>query len=367
MSTTAKAAVAYDKNGTVVIEDVVLDSLRPNELLIEIEACGICHTDEKFRQRLPLPAVFGHEGVGSVLEIGDRVKNASVGDRVILSYPYCTNCSPCRRNEPYRCERIPALKFGGGRLDGTSAVTLDGRSITSGFFQQSSFATKAVVVEQTVVPVADEYRDITSSVLAAMPCGVQTGAGAVMNTFAGRPNEGIAVMGAGAVGISAVMAAKTIGMNPIICADLHPERLALAGELGATHIVDVGKESLMDIVKLAAPKGVHYALDSSATVAGLEASIEAIGQGGKVGIVSYPNDGDAFPFNTKTLFLKVASIHAIVQGFSVPQTFLPKLLELHKKGSFPVERLVSTYEFSDINRALEDAHSGAAIKPVLLM
>ncbi len=120
-------------------------------------------------------------------------------------------------------------------------------------------------------------------------------------------------------------------------------------------------------IKVILPRGVRYALDSSATVPGLKTSISAIGQGGNVGIVSYPNDGEDFPFNTKELFLKVASLHGIVQGSSVPREFLPKLLVLYNEGRFPIERLVTTYDFSEINTALHDAHSGEAIKPVLLM
>ena len=367
MTTSATAAIANDKSGTVSLEEVILDDIAPREVLVRIEACGICHTDEKFRQRLPLPAVFGHEGVGVVEAVGSTVGDVDVGERVILSYPFCTECAYCERSEPYRCERIPALKFGGKRLDGSATISLDGTDITSAFFQQSSFATHAIALEQAIVPVSDLAADCPAEVLAALPCGVQTGAGAVMNTFDGQVGESIAIMGAGAVGLSAVMAAKVIGMSPIICVDLHAGRLELAGELGATHVINVSDGDVVESIRSAAPEGARYALDSSATVPGLETAIAAIGQGGKVGIVSYPNEGEPFPFNTKELFLKVASLHGIVQGFSVPRAFLPRLLELYNRGVFPIDKLVTTYEFKDINTALDDAHSGAAIKPVLLM
>ena len=367
MKTKATAAIASSKSGPVSLEEVLLDDIGVHEVLVRIEACGICHTDEKFRQRLPLPAVFGHEGVGVVEATGSAVRDVDVGERVILSYPFCTECSPCGRHEPYRCERIPALKFGGKRLDGTATISYEGEDITSAFFQQSSFATHAIALEQAVVPVSGLAADVPAQVLAALPCGVQTGAGAVMNTFDGQAGESIVILGAGAVGLSAVMAAKVIGMSPIICADLHAGRLELAAELGATQVINVADGDVVASIHEIAPKGVHYALDSSATVPGLEAAIGAIGQGGKVGIVSYPNEGEPFPFNTKDLFLKVASLHGIVQGFSVPREFLPRLLELFNDGVFPIDRLVTTYEFKDINKALDDAHSGAAIKPVLLM
>ncbi len=367
MSTSARAAVAREKQGPVRIENVELDSLRDDEILVRIEACGICHTDEKFRQRLPLPGVFGHEGVGHVEKTGDGVHDLVAGDRVILSYPFCTECAPCDRNEPYRCEKIPLLKFGGKRMDGSHTITQDGEAITGAFFQQSSFATYAIARAQAAVRVTELAKDTPAEVLAAMPCGVQTGAGAIFNTFDGQAGESVAIMGAGAVGLSAVMAAKVIGMGPVICADLHAGRLELARELGATHTINVADGDVAEAIKAICPRGVRYALDSSATVPGLKSSISAIGQGGDVGIVSYPNDGENFPFNTKELFVKVASLHGIVQGFSVPRDFLPKLLTLYNDGRFPIERLVTTYDFSEINTALHDAHSGKAIKPVLLM
>lgn len=367
MTTRATAAVAHSKSGSLSLEQVTLDDLQPHEVLVQLEACGICHTDEKFRQRLPLPAVFGHEGVGIVEAVGAAVTDAKVGDRVILSYPFCTECDPCLRDEPYRCERIPALKFGGTRLDGTCPMTLNGEGITSAFFQQSSFATYAIAIEQAIVPVSELAGDVPAEVLAAIPCGVQTGAGAIMNTFEGQPGEGVAIMGAGAVGLSAVMAAKLIGMHPIVCAETHAGRLALAGELGASHLINAAEADVAGAIRRIAPKGVRYAIDSSATVPGLEASIGAIGQGGKVGIVSYPNEGKPFPFSTRDLFLKVASLHGIVQGSSIPRQFLPRLLDLYGEGVFPVDRIVTTYAFADINRALGDAQSGRAIKPVLLM
>jgi aryl-alcohol dehydrogenase len=364
MSYPTTAAIVSQPNGAFDLQSVDLADLAPGEILVDIDACGICHTDQKFQNILPLPAVLGHEGTGIVRETGAAVRSVHPGQRVILSYPFCTHCPKCLVGEPYRCENIPALKFGGKRLDGGCTVSRNQQPVTSAFFQQSSFAHAAIALEQSAVPVT---REIAPEMLAALPCGVQTGAGAIMNCFKPSPGDPVLVIGAGTVGLSAVMAAKAVGAYPIICADVNAMRLDLATELGATDVVNVTEDDLVARVMEKTARGVRFALDTSATEIGLKNAIASIGQGGVVGIVSYPAGGDAFPFNTKELFLKVASIVSIVQGFSIPKLFLPKLIDLQAAGLFPYEKLISTYRFENINEAFEDMRAGTAIKPVLLM
>jgi len=364
MTTSATAAIAYKAGSPLALEPVELAELQANEILVNVQACGICHTDTKFQQVLTLPGVFGHEGTGTVEEVGAGVSDIQPGDRVIMSYPFCNHCSPCLEAEPYKCEDIFALKFGGQRLDGSKTISLNGKGISSSFFQQSSFATKAICLEQAAVKIDSS---LPPEMLAALPCGIQTGAGAVLNSFKVKPAEGVVIFGAGAVGLSAVMAARLCSANPIICIDMNETRLQLAKELGATHLFNAAEEELIRLVHEVAPRGVQYAFDSSASVPGLKNAISCIGQGGQVGIVSYPLGGDEFPFTTKDLFLKVGSLHGIFQGSSVPRLFLPKLIALQESGEFPYEKLITTYNFSDINQAFEDTHSGGVIKPVLLM
>lgn len=364
MTTRAMAAVAYDPTGNLAIQEIELDDLQPKEVLIDIEAVGICHTDSKFQKILPLPGVFGHEGTGYVLEVGSDVTEVKPGDRVIMAYPFCTNCMPCQDAEPYKCENIPALKFAGQRIDGTQTISLNGEKITSSFFQQSSFATKAITLEQSVVKVGTEP---APELLAGLACGVQTGAGVILNSFQVKADDPILIIGAGAVGLSAIMAAKYKGAGPIICIDINEERLKMATRFGATHIFNANQKSLKDDILNVAKKGVKFAFESSASVAGLKNAIDCIGQGGRIGIVSFPISGQEFPFTTKDLFLKVGTIESIVQGSSTPKIFLPKLMELQKKGFFPYEKLIKTYKFSEINKAIQDVRTGKVIKPVLLM
>ena len=364
MPTPATAAVASHADGPFRLRSVELDGPRHGEVLVRIEACGICHTDLKMRTRLPLPAVLGHEGTGVVEELGPGVHGVRPGDRVILSYPSCGDCPPCERAEPFRCEHIPQLKFSGARLDGTQPVRIDGAPASSAFFQQSSFATRAVAHERTLVPVRTEH---PPELLAALPCGIQTGAGAVLNTFRAAAGNPLVVIGVGAVGLSAVMAGRLVGATPIVVVDVLSARLDLARELGADVGVDASVEDVAARVWEALPRGARYVLETSDTVAGLETGIACLGQGGAIGIVSAPPPGATFPFSTRTLFERVASLHGICQGSSVPRDFLPRLLELHDQGRFPYEKIVAAYDFADINRAVADMQRGAAVKPVLVM
>lgn len=364
MAIETTAAVAHTRRGRLRLETINLDDPQPGEVRVRLEACGICHTDEKFRHRLPLPAVFGHEGVGVVESLGDGVDGIAVGDRVMMAYPFCTECRGCRTEHPWLCEQIPALKFAGCRRDGSQTISLAGARISSAFFQQSSFASHAIALRQALVPVDDS---LPAHLLAALPCGVQTGAGAIANTFGAGASDSLLVVGAGAVGLAAVMMARVIGMESVLVVEPHAARRALASELGASQVLDSADDNLASTIHKSVPRGVDFALDTSATVEGLELAIASLATGGVAGIVSYPLEGETFPFTTKTLFLKTGSILSVMQGSSVPQRFLPELIGLTVAGEFPVHRLVRTYPFSDINHALADMHAGDTVKPVLLM
>ena len=361
---TITAAVLREPHGEFTLETVKLDEPQDGEVLVRIEACGICHTDEKFREVMPLPAVLGHEGAGIVEDIGPGVSAIKPGDRVIISYPWCGSCPYCIGDEPYKCENIPLLKFGGSRPDKSKTIYLNDDPITSAFFQQSSFASHAITPERSVIKAPLEP---SADMLAAVPCSIQTGAGTIINSFGVRRGESLIIFGAGAVGLSAVMAARLVGAGPIICVDKFQSRLDLAVELGADHTLNLEEGDIPPKVRDILPRGVHYAFETSTTVEALEDALECIGQGGKIGIVSYPRGGEKFPFTTKNLFLRLGSIQGIVQGYSIPKKFIPKLMEWQQQGIFPYEKLITVYDFFDINRAFSDAAAGTVVKPVLKM
>ncbi len=360
----ATAAIVREPHGEMKLETVELDDLREREILVKVEASGICHTDAKYQGVLPLPAVFGHEGTGIVEAIGSGVTDVKPGERVIMSYAFCGACPCCENDKPYLCENTFELSFSGLRADGSSAIRLAGKPISGSFFQQSSFASHAITLERTVVPIRS---DLPPEMLAAIPCGVQTGAGAMLNTFGVREGESLIIFGAGTVGLSAVMAARMINASTIICVDKLRNRLELAADLGATHVLNANDGEIPPRVKEILPRGVQYALDASATVDALEDAMQCIGQGGRIAVVSFPEGGKKFPFTTRDLFIRVGSLQGTIQGHSVPRQFLPKLIDWQARGLFPYDRLISTYDFADINKAFSDAQAGTVIKPVLIM
>lgn len=360
----ATAAVLEEPNGKFVLKEVELDDPRADEILVAIEACGVCHTDVAAQNRLAPPMVLGHEGTGVVRAVGSGVRRVSAGDRVVISYPWCGECRECTSEHAYRCELLVPIAFGGSRLDGSKPITENGTPISSAFFQQSSFATHAITLERDVVPVDTDH---PAEMLAAIPCGVQTGAGAVLNSMRVEEGDSLAVFGVGSVGMSAVMAAKLVGASPIIAIDVVDTRLQLALELGATHALDANHGSLAYQVKDVIPRGVRYALDTTGEAIVLDEAIDSLAMGGECGIVTAPNEGEKYPFNPAGIFRRTATLRGIIQGSALPNEFLPKLIAWQQEGRFPYEKLVTTYDFADINQAFEDSAAGRTIKPVLMM
>ena len=230
------AAVVREKGGPFIIEDVELDDPRPDEILVRMVATGICHTDVTLRNNpLTLPIVLGHEGAGIVEKVGACVTKVKPGDAVVLSYVYCGHCSNCREGLPAYCTQSVTATFGGVRSDGTTTLSANGRKIHGNFFGQSSLATYALTYENNVIKVRP---DAPLELLGPLGCGIQTGAGAVINSLRVKAGSTIAVFGLGSVGLSAVMAARIAGCPKIVGVDVKPNRLDLASELGATHVLD---------------------------------------------------------------------------------------------------------------------------------
>jgi len=362
--TRATAAILREPEGRFVLETVELDELRPDEILVRNEASGICHTDLLARHRVPLPAVLGHEGAGVVEAVGGAVTRVRVGDHVVISYPWCGVCSGCDGGAPYLCARHMQLAFSGARLDGSQSIKLDQRPISSAFFQQSSFATRCITLERAVVPVIGNH---SSALMAAIPCGVQTGAGAVLNSLRVSAGDSLAVFGVGAVGMSAIMAGRLVGAFPMIAVDIVPERLQLARELGASHAIDARAGEVPAQIKDIVRGGVEFTVETSGNEQALNDAILSLGSGGSCGMVIAPHLGKKYPFSTTEIFTRAAHLVGIIQGSAVPRLFLTKLMELHRLGRFPFDRMIRYYDFDLINEAIADTHAGRTIKPVLRM
>ncbi len=211
--------------------------------------------------------------------------------------------------------------------------------------------------------------DLPLELLAPLGCGIQTGAGAVLNTLKARPGSSLAVFGAGAVGLSALMAAKIAGCTTLIAIDKVPERLALACELGATHVIDAGDEDAVAKVREITGGGADYTVEAAGSTAVMAAAIEALGLRGTAVLVGVTGAAASVPFNPTLLQAHGQTIKGTLMAgdSAVPALFIQQLIAHHRAGRLPFDRFVRFYDFADINQAIHDAHDGSAIKPILRM
>ena len=350
-----QAAVLRKKGGPLMIESLELEGPREDEVLVRLVASGICHTDIDFCDgwvEADNAVVLGHEGAGVVERTGKSVKGVRRGDHVVLSYQSCGRCRQCRGGHPAHCQHFYEANFGFQRLDGSNALHRSG--VRGHFFGQSSFATHTLATERNLVRVS---KDLPLEVLSPLGCGLQTGAGTVMNSLKVSEGASIAVFGTGAVGLAAVMAARLIGAGPIIGVDIRPKRLQLALKLGATHKIDNRRQDVAARIALITGGGVDYVVETTASSEMHRLAVEVLNPQGVVALLTGETGTDSLPEGRKTL--------GIIQGDAVPQHFIPKLIELYQAGQFPFDRLLKFYDFSDINRAIADAKHGDTIKPVL--
>ena len=359
------AAVVRKKGGPFQVETLTLEGPRPDEALIRIVATGMCHTDMVARDQLytvPLPVVLGHEGAGIVERVGSSVKKIAPGDHVVLTYMWCGHCKPCLNGDLTYCANFYPLNFGGAREDGSSATQSRQGAVHDHFFGQSSFGTYALAHERNVVKVP---ANAPLELLGPLGCGIQTGAGAVMNALKVRPGSSFAAFGGGAVGLSAVMAARVAGATTIIAADVVPSRLALAKELGATHTVNSRETDPVEAVRKITGGGADFTLESSGRPAVLRQAIDALAIKGVCGIVGAPALGTEASFDVNGVMTTGKRIIGIIEGDSVPDLFIPSLVELYQQGRFPFDKLVKFYPLDQINQAAEDSEKGVTIKPIV--
>jgi aryl-alcohol dehydrogenase len=350
-----QAAVVRKRGGPLKIESVEMKGPRDDEVLVRLVASGICRTDIDFCDdwdEADGAVVLGHEGSGVVERIGKRVKGVKPGDHVVLSYQSCGHCRQCRGGRPAHCTRFYELNFGFQRLDGSNGLQRSG--VRGHFFGQSSFATHSLATERNLVKVS---KDLPLELLAPLGCGLQTGAGTVMNSLKVSRTKSIAVFGTGAVGLAAVMASRLVGADPIIGVDIKPKRLKLALKLGATHTIDNRHQDVTARIIDITGRGMDYVVETTGDPKMQQLAIGVLKPRGTVALLTGERGTGDLPEGRRTL--------GIIQGDAVPQQFIPKLIKLYRAGQFPFDRLVKVYEFKDINRAIADAKRGDTVKPVL--
>lgn len=360
-----KAAVVREQSGPFVIEEVTLEEPRAHEVLVRIAGVGMCHTDLVVRDQYfptPLPAILGHEGSGVVERIGAAVTKVAVGDHVVLSFASCGECANCRQGRYGYCPDLYGRNFSGARPDGSSpCCDAQGGRLSGYFFGQSSFGEQAIATERSVVKIP---KDVPLEIMGPLGCGIQTGAGAVINALRPGAGSSIAVFGAGSVGLSAIMAARVVGCATIVAVDMNEARLKLALELGATDAVKAGDDAVAQIQALTGGEGVQYSLECTGLPKVARQAVDCLRLTGVCGIIGVSPLGTEIALDMNGLLFG-RTVRGIIEGDSVPDIFIPQLIELWRQGRFPFDRLIEFYPLSRIEEAAHAAEQGRVLKPVL--
>jgi aryl-alcohol dehydrogenase len=358
-----KAAVTYGKGEPFRVTEITVDDPQPGEVLVRLVGTGICHTDLLARDQsypVPLPAVLGHEGSGIVEKVGLGVTNIRPGDHVVLSYSSCGACANCLSGKAYACEQFYDLNFEGKMADGTCRLH-EGHQHLSNFFGQSSFAYHSVVSARNVVKVPN---DVPLEMLGPLGCGIQTGSGAVLNKLKPAPGSSIVIFGTGTVGLSAIMAANVAHCGIIMAVDIQDNRLELAKELGATHTINAKEKNVVETIMSITGKGANYAIETSGRPENTRQAVDALAVLGTAVQIGGSPLGTEVTLDMNTILFE-RNLNGFLMGESVPQLYIPMLIELYKQGKFPFDKIIKYYSLEEINQAVQDSKNGTTIKPVI--
>ena len=361
-----RAWVADAPGGGLALETLDLDEIRPGEVLVRVAAVGVCHTDIAYtdgsRPTAPFPLVAGHEGAGVIAAVGEAADGFAIGDRVLMSFSSCGRCRGCLAGRPARCSSFRELNSGfGGPGSGGRLTRRNGDKVSAGFFGQSSFADLALTGVRNLVRLPD---GVPFHLAAPFGCGFQTGAGAVLNALRLQPGDALLVTGTGPVGMSAVMAARAAGAAVIVAVDPVESRRTLALTLGATYALDPADVAGGALGRMRVP--LDFAIDTSGRPEMIRAAVAAVHSEGVVVLIAAGRTDAVADIPLRDLIVG-RQVRGAVEGDSVPQLFIPRLLELWRAGQFPVEALVSTFAATELDDAMRAMRLGQVVKPVVVL
>ena len=364
-----KAAIAFKAGEPLSIESVQLDGPGRGEVLVEIKASGVCHTDEFTRSGDDpeglFPAILGHEGAGIVVETGPGVVSVKNGDHVIPLYtPECRQCEYCTSGRTNLCQAIRETQGQGLMPDGTSRFSLNGELIFH-YMGCSTFSNFTVLPE---IAVAKIRNDAPFDKVCYIGCGVTTGIGAVINTAKVQPGDNVIIFGLGGIGLNVVQGAKLVGANMIVGIDLNNDRKKLGEKFGLTHFVnpnDVGKDLVDYLVELT-NGGADHSFECIGNVQTMRQALECCHKGwGESTIIGVAGAGQEIA--TRPFQLVTGRVwRGTAFGGAKGRTDVPKIVDWYMDGKINIDDLIThKLPLEDINRAFDLMHQGESIRSVV--
>jgi S-(hydroxymethyl)glutathione dehydrogenase / alcohol dehydrogenase len=348
-----QAAILWEQGAPLSVETAELDEPGPGEVLVEVRAAGVCHSDlHPARGDWPMrtPVLLGHEGAGIVRALGAGVTRVHLGDHVVFCWaPACGECPPCREGRPVLCDRLERTTYRNRLPSGATRLRAREKAVQP-FLSTACFADHAVVAEEGAIPVP---RDLPFEALASLGCAVVTGVGAVLNAARMPPGATVAVIGAGGVGLNVVQGAAIATAARIIAVDRHPAPLALAEAFGATDRVQAGDSASAAVRELTAGRGADYVFDTVGTPATIADALASAKKGGTVVVTGLSRVDTQAPIPLFPFVMQEKRLLGSVYGSGQPARDIPRLVELYQDGRLKLREMAArTYSLDQVNDAL---------------
>jgi S-(hydroxymethyl)glutathione dehydrogenase/alcohol dehydrogenase len=368
MGKTAKAVICREWNKPVVVEEIQVESPRRGEVMVQIKACGVCHSDLSATNGtipMPPPTVLGHEAAGIVVEVGEGVTDLKPGDHVVVSWiPMCGKCPYCVEGRPQLCDASAKATL--TLPDGTSRLK-DAKGGTLNHFAGVGVMAEYATLHRDSLVLIDA--DVPLDKAALVGCAVMTGVGAAINTAKVRPGSRVAVFGAGGIGLNVIQGAALAGAEKIIAVDLEDKKLEFAQRFGATHTVNPSTDgdAVAKIMALTGG-GADYTFECIGAPKVIEQAWNATRKGGTCVVVGVTKVTDQITLGTFMLPFQEKVLTGSMYGSARPAVDFPRLLNLYKRDRLKLDELVtSTYKIEEINRAFDDMQKGVNARGVILM
>ena len=359
------AATPYAESKPLKIDTLDLEDPGYGEVLVKVEAAGLCHSDLSVingdRPR-PTPMALGHEASGSIEKVGPGVDTLKKGDHVVMVFvPSCGHCLPCAEGRPALCEPGAVANTAGTLLSGARRLSRRGESVNH-HLGVSAFAEYATVSQRSCIRIDPE---LPFEQAALFGCAVLTGVGAVVNTAKVEPGSSTAVIGLGGVGLASLLGAVLAGASRIVAVDLSDEKLELAKSLGATDVFNA-KSATPEEIREATSGGVHYAFEMAGSVRAMDLAYRITRRGGTTVTAGLPPPTHTFALPQVNLVAEERTVKGSYIGTCVPARDLPRYIALFRQGRLPVDRLMSgRLSLDEINVGFDRLHEGKAVRQVI--